>query len=154
MWYNDHPRLRRVNGLVYGPDVLFMQIVAQKQNAKLLLQEETSEDRHLRARRLTSLLINGKADVFTNIGLHNNTPRLGNKKLVNTFETDGFCARIPYPQSRFYFDFMFKPFDSPTWVSMIASMICCAESNSASILKREILEALLTPTITKIKITT
>jgi hypothetical protein len=32
-------------------------------------------------------------------------------KLVNTFETDGFCVMLPYPERKSFFNYVMKPYD-------------------------------------------
>lgn len=73
---------------------MISQIVAEKQNAQLLLSEEKSLDDHVKTKTFLSFLVNATADIFINTGTHINTPRLRDQKLINTFGTDGFCPKM------------------------------------------------------------
>lgn len=120
---DDEARLRVVDGITYGVDIAFMQIVAEKQNAQLSLSEVKSLD--VTKKTLVSFLVNATADIFINTGMVINTPRLRYQKLVNTFDMDGFCVMVPFPKLESYFDFMFKPFGIATWIIIVASLLLC-----------------------------
>jgi hypothetical protein len=45
-------------------------------------------------------------------------------RYVNTFETNGFCAILPYPERKSFFDYVMKPYDMWTWILIIASVTC------------------------------
>lgn len=45
---------------------------------------------------------------------------------VYTFETDAFCAILPYPERKSFFSFVMKPFDSWVWLLIGTSVTCLA----------------------------
>jgi energy-coupling factor transporter transmembrane protein EcfT len=45
-------------------------------------------------------------------------------KLINTYQTDGYCAIIRYPNHESFLNHMFQPFDDYFWIFFILSLIC------------------------------
>lgn len=69
IYFDSRPRLSVFEGSVFGIDVFFMKIVAEKQNAVLSLTEEKSLDKDGRTKTLLNFLVNASADVFINTGM-------------------------------------------------------------------------------------
>lgn len=109
---------------ILGPDSLFLQTVASKQNASI---EVAVLKDYTRTQDISDGLMNGTVDICLNTGVFiTNFKNTRVKSVVNTFDTDGFCAMIPYPEFTSSFDFILKPFDSTMWFWILASMICSA----------------------------
>lgn len=64
-------------------------------------------------------------DICLNTGTEYFTGITRISKLVNTFDTDGYCALVPFPEKRSIFNFIYKPFDWWTWILLTISMVCC-----------------------------
>ena len=112
------PRLKVMDRKAYGPDVDFIETVAKKQNGGVSIQ--------LTNNKMESLndIERGSADISLNTHVsYANSQALN---LIETFDTDGFCALVPLPGIKTYFDFIIKPFDLWTWIFIFLSMICCA----------------------------
>ena len=112
------PRLTVSNRQLLGPDVLFLKVWADKQNATIevvIVKEWTELDSAFRKRT---------ADILLNTHIIY-VPPWKKKTIVNTFDTDGFCAMVPLPEVRTFFDFAFKPFDFWTWMFILISFMCC-----------------------------
>ena len=101
-----------------GPDILFIKTVAEKQNASLSFKYiETTE-------KAFSALDSSDTDIIINTNVVMSS--LGVRKTsINTYDTDGFCAMVPMPESRFFFDFIIKPFDLWTWLFIVLTITCC-----------------------------
>ena len=111
-------RLTIINGKAYGPDVKFIGTVAKKQNGGAIFNVAKYYVESVNA------INNGSADISLNTHVsYANSQALN---LIETFDTDGFCALVPLPGIKTYFDFIIKPFDLWTWIFIFLSMICCA----------------------------
>lgn len=124
MLYIDPQRIQVTpkSGLI-GPDIMFLRTVAKKQNALInmrILKDFTN------SKEIATGLTIGSVDICLNTGLVLTASNKRDRKTVNTFDTDGFCAMIPYPEITSYFDFFFKPFDKTIWIWIVLSMICFA----------------------------
>lgn len=126
MFYEYKPRLTVIDGEVHGPEVEFMKVVAEKQNARLNFTHVASLDRFERRKQFAEALQSFTIDVFLNTDIVSSSNRNRLTKVVNTFETDGWCIILPHPDLITTFDFMFKPFDLPTWILIFVSMFICA----------------------------
>ena len=112
------PRLTLIKGQLFGPDVLFLQVWADKQNVTL-------ERFTIRKWSELELAFTQKtADILLNTHIFHDS-QTKKKTSINTFDTDGFCAMVPLPEVRTFFDFAFKPFDFWTWMFILISFMCC-----------------------------
>lgn len=112
------PRLRICNGTLFGPDVLMLRLFAEKFNVVL---------RNLPANNLPDMLNTmnmGAADLIVNNVMRVWAAR--RLKFITTFDTEGFCAIIPYPESKSDYDFLLKPFDVSIWIMLFITASCCA----------------------------
>ena len=112
-------RLTVLNGKVNGPDVNFIETVARKQNGGAIFYSIKNDF-------LDSInaINEGSVDIYLNTDLFFNNAH--DLNMIETFDTDGFCALVPLPGIKKYFDFIIKPFDLWTWIFIFLSMICCS----------------------------
>lgn len=105
-------------GILFGPDILFLETVVNKQNAGVRLMRVESF-------QVAALAINRKeVDMVLDTDLVEISPQTS-RSSINTFETDGFCAMVPMPEIRSYFDFILKPFDLWTWIFVFITITSC-----------------------------
>ena len=95
-----------------------METVAIKQKASL----EITINKDDIGKAVTDVVKKGVADIFLNTDIFIAAERPWHLKFVNTFETDGFCAIVPYSLNS-KFDFIYKPFDLWTWILFLISML-------------------------------
>ena len=112
------PRLTLIKGQLFGPDVLFLKVWADKRNATVeIARISNSEELSMEFSKKT-------ADILLNTDILH-TFLFKKRTSINTFDTDGFCAMVPLPEVRTFFDFAFKPFDFWTWMFILISFMCC-----------------------------
>lgn len=119
LFKNSLPQIFLFKGYVYGPNIRFLETVVAKQNATISARQtlDWSINDALNERTVDICLNSDMFVSFTNGQV---------RTTINTFETDGFCALVPLPGMKSYFDFITKPFDLWTWIFVLASMTCCA----------------------------
>lgn len=107
-------------GDVEGTMLNFMRTVAKHQNT-------TSHDVLVTKRKhhymIKNKIYSGKIDTSLSPVPHYAINNLGAMKMVNTFETDGFCAILPYPERKSFLSYAFKRYDTWTWILIAATVI-------------------------------
>lgn len=116
---NQKPRLIYKNGNFYGFDVFFMEIVAQKQNATLSFDYYNLKSPESRRKFFYDMMM-GKTDMNLNTM---NSRESKPFNLFNTFDVGGYCALIPIPPRNSLFNYIFKPYDTVSWIFMIVCLI-------------------------------
>lgn len=119
--FEDPPIVRQLNGITYAQDISFIKTLVDLQNARFRAIAFTVEEAE---GFFVKTLYQGSGDISLNKNVF--LPDEIHLKSVSTFETDGNCALIPYPERKSHFDFMFQPFDLSTWLLIVASMIGCS----------------------------
>lgn len=122
IFFQNFPRLFMINGWIHGPEFLFMENVANVQNAKLEVFKVTSNANSV----ISDSLNNRKVDICLNTDLYITSQKAHKIKYVITWDTDGFCAIVPHPEIERHFDFIYKPFDLWAWILIIIIMFCGA----------------------------
>lgn len=121
-FFSSPPRMVVVNGMGRSIDLVFIRTVAKKQNAEVNAKVMTKSQK----RSVSNLLSNeGPADIIANTAIHFVSNQYRFIKSVNTYETDGFCAIIPFAENRSFLNSLLDPFDFWTWVLILASLIGC-----------------------------
>ena len=110
------PRLKLLKGKAHGPDVEFIKTVAKHQKGGVNFHVTKTFAQSFNDITFNDILLN--THVFFKYAYDYN--------LVETYDTDGFCALVPLPGIKTYFDFITKPFDLWIWIFILLSMICCA----------------------------
>jgi hypothetical protein len=121
------PRLYFKNGKFYGFDVLFMEIVAKKQNASLYIGYVNYSDPNIYKQYVT-LMGTGKIDVSlsTISSAGTNTEMMKYYKNFNTYDVNGYCALVPIPPRDSFLKYLFVPYDTASWILMLVSLIALA----------------------------
>jgi hypothetical protein len=115
------PRIFRTpSGEVVGLDAMFIETVAQKQNATFsitLMDFSILED----TKKIRDELVKGKLDLFLN---SMELQIAGNKtNTFNTFEVNGYCAMVPLPPQHSFLLHIFDPYDWMSWLFMVLSLV-------------------------------
>ena len=111
-------------GIISGYDADLLRVICEHQNASftfLEIQQEKYE-----------MVLYGKAfrqvdldfSVTTSVRLISG--QVSSYDSVNLFETEGFCAIVPFPKRKSFFDQLLKPFDMWTWILIFLSISCSA----------------------------
>lgn len=117
--FNSPPRLRVKKQQIKSMELMFMNVVAEKMNARRTVSViEGSRDE-----KISEAFFTGAADVCLNTGMYSKSKKA---KIINTYDTDGFCVLVPIPAKNSQFDFIYKPFDLCSWIWILLSMTCCA----------------------------
>lgn len=105
-----------------GIDLTIMEIIAEKQNAQIVLQHvktDTLDWAQMYARRLG----------ISDMGLITSARMFGrdnNYNILNTYYEYAFCAAVPIPPRLSFLDFLLVPFDLATWLTFSALVAACA----------------------------
>ena len=114
---DDMPRLYVNNGFIIGLDFDTLSAIAEQQNSSINVKSRSEEGKifsqHPSSQELDLVLNSFQA-------IHNLEAFY---EQVNTFETDGYCALVPFPTRESLFDFVLKPFDFFTWILILFSII-------------------------------
>lgn len=119
IFYDEYPQIFTtfdgLDGFLYG----FINDVASRQNARLkfykISKNSKSGDNFIAA-------FNKKvADFALNVGVK--IKSYASMKMINTYQSDGFCAMLPYPRQKNFFDNVLSPFDLYSWLLIIFSML-------------------------------
>jgi hypothetical protein len=108
---------------VAGIGARFMETVAKHQNATI---DYDTSLRHtsvaVRTKKFIYKFNNNQMDLSLNTGMiiKENIP--GVIQHVNTFETDGFCVMLPYPERKSFFSYVMAPYDVWTWILIMTSL--------------------------------
>lgn len=126
MFYDQPPRIKSRNGIVYGPEAKFLSEIAEQRNAKIINYRLISSDPQKISEIVSRELRGFKIDVVINTGvLIDHGSQNLYWKTINTYDVDGYCAMLPYTHTRSHLDFLFKPFDTLTWIFVSVSMAVC-----------------------------
>lgn len=101
-----------INGISYN----FLKTVAFNQNASVGLKfvEKKTDEKNILSyfsREITDLSLN-TALVINKTGFQN----------VNTYEPNGYCILLPYPERKSFFHYVLTPFDLWTWILIMLSI--------------------------------
>lgn len=123
--YHQPPRLFNGITIIIGIDVIFMRVIAQKQNAKIqhkvIIVNPLTFDR-----TFMFLMQNNVVDFTLNTATEFTIGGQARLTEVNTYDENGYCAMIPNPPRTSFLEFILTPFDTPTWICMILSIgVCC-----------------------------
>lgn len=101
-----------------GTDVEIMKLIAQHQKASCKFYYINEDE--LTKQNFAAAINNPNIDLTIEISL-----RISSEihTFVEIYETDGFCAIVPLPKRKSFFDILFKPFDSWTWILIFATML-------------------------------
>lgn len=104
-----------------GVDLMILEIIADRQNLTIFQRELLDYPTHPIIERS---LNESSSDVslLTSVFLD---PDFGLKQ-INTNDENAYCALIPIPPPLTFLHFLLKPFDSWSWVVMMASIVACA----------------------------
>jgi hypothetical protein len=117
---NEFPYFYVINQKIKGMNWMLIREIARHQNAKIKLFYLGGQDKYAKLRtKLSQRQID--LTIFTHTKL---TEFDKSMERINIFATDGFCALLPYPQRKSFFDFVLKPFDLWTWICIIATVFC------------------------------
>lgn len=127
LYHNDYPKIYdkiHKNGkiAVDGRNAKFLQTVVKHQNAKVSWKFVNDDDRKLAIKEFVDNFNENKADLTLNTGIKFGKKNKNSLREVNTFETDGYCAMLPYPERKSFFSFFLKPFDVWTWIMIMVSV--------------------------------
>jgi hypothetical protein len=120
--YITSNRFVTIKGQIYSPELILLDIVANRQNAKIIrsiFSELTNE-------HFTNVLYGNTSDMIaytSSVSSRNYYPVI--KPLV-TFQRDGYCALIKNPPQRAFLNYIMKPFDYTTWSLMLLSTLAAA----------------------------
>lgn len=117
-------RLVYINGKFSGPDVSFIDVTSKLQNANYVIEhfDLAVAGTFIKIR---TALESGAVDLYLNTQHGGGTVRSQRAKLIQTFETNGFCALVPSPKRLSYLSYILTPFDYATWIFLFFSMIGC-----------------------------
>jgi hypothetical protein len=107
------------NGLT-GMAKFFIDTIAKHQNATVNYKRDSLEIN--KEIRLAKALTTQQADLNLNTNLMMFGKDADKFKLVNTYETDGFCVMLPYSTRKSFFEIIIKPFDLWTWILIMTSV--------------------------------
>ena len=126
--FRQKPRLYKLpNGEYHGNDIKFMKTIAEKQNAHFNITNYIKSSNqnivfqiynHDMSKRVVDMTINTAikiSDEYTSKIL----------KSVNTFDINGYCAFVPYPQRSSFIGQLFTPYDFYTWIVFIITIGIC-----------------------------
>jgi hypothetical protein len=120
--YSFYPTVFYNHNKYQGMGINFIEAVAKHQNASytnIFIMSMKAREKEFKA-----AFNNLKVDLSVNTGMKLDTKRPDLLKNVNTYETDGFCAMLPYPHRRSFFNYVMKPYDSWTWILIAATVMC------------------------------
>jgi hypothetical protein len=112
------PGLFKENGKIVGHNVLFLEIVAKQQKAKFKIFDFGDD-----IGRASKALLEGELDLSLNTMVGSLKPDTKIFKQVNTFDTNGYCAMVPIPIGKRFFNFFTEPFDTLSWGFMVVSLL-------------------------------
>lgn len=121
MYYSDPPRLIKARNFLAGVDIKLLQTFAHLKNGKLMFRNMGVKEKFF----LSEFLANGSADFCINTGIYYDQEIYKFTKKVQTYDVDGFCALVPFPQKVINVFLMFDPFDIQTWILIAVSKFCC-----------------------------
>lgn len=118
----EYPIMFIKNKKIKGTGMDFMRAVAKHQNA-------TSSNGFIkpgpgREKILANAFNKMQIDLSLNNGITLSGENAEKMKFVNTFETDGYCAMLPFGARRSFFSYVLKPFDDWTWILIMTAMTC------------------------------
>lgn len=88
--------IKSSQGKVHSLETNLMETIARKQNAKLKITQQLVTVENIST--ISSNLSQGQVDMLLNFGCLHGFEKFNQKvELVNTFETNGYCALIPIP---------------------------------------------------------
>lgn len=105
-----------------GMSLIFIKTVTQHQNATAVLVCDSKIKG--RDARLMNALKTKTTDLILNTHSLIEGKDANKFKLINTYETDGFCVMLPFPPRKSVFDFIMKPFDLWTWILIMLTVTC------------------------------
>lgn len=112
--FDQYPRLNAIKGKLFGSDKLFLEIVAEMQNATFMIEKLAFLDQ-----KSIRNMMEGRTDLLLNTrhtGQSNNNREI--YKTVNTYDENGWCSLIPFPHRKSYLTIILTPFDVYIWVSL------------------------------------
>lgn len=116
--YEDYPRFFVQNNQVFGTDIYFLKTIARQQNAGISVKIIELDVKA--SKTIASAMNSASFDVLINTGVHASLEQFD---VINTFDSDGFCALIPFPERKSIFGMFIKPFDSLTWIFIFITVI-------------------------------
>lgn len=121
IFFNQYPMIFNSNLLktYTGIGYHFMETVAKKQNASVAYRQMKTSNRDLVNQQIKRLFNSRQVDLLLNTGLFEQS-NANAIAYVNTFETDGFCAILPYPKRKSFLSYFIEPFDLWTWIVIMA----------------------------------
>ena len=114
-------RLVQMDNKFLLPETLFLETIAEKQNAKY-----DSNFSHIRGYdNFEDAVRDGRTDMVLNLGtLSNFLDKQGTYKAVNTYETNGYCTLAPIqPDHETFLKFIVKPFNNYVWYLLTLAII-------------------------------
>ena len=126
--FRQLPRLNKLpNGEYRGIDFKFIQTVAEKQNAqfKITIYLKTTDETEF-LNSFNRALMKQHVDLTITTAVKSSEEyTLKVLKSVNTFDINGYCAIVPYPQRSSFLGQMLKPYDFYTWIVFIITIGIC-----------------------------
>jgi hypothetical protein len=110
----------------FGYRKTFMDLVTHYRNATAKYHYITRRKNANTLKTFDNALKNRIVDLSLNGGYFSRGYQRSYIKYVNTFEIDGFCAILPYPERKSFFAYIVKPFDLWTWILILMSAACFA----------------------------
>ena len=126
--FPQRPRLYKLpNGEYHGIDIMFMKTVAEKQNANFNITKYIEIPNKARFKKIYNLeMTRQTVDMTINTAVTSlNEYTLKIFKMINTFDVNGFCALVPYPQRTSFLGQMLTPYDFYTWIMFIITIGIC-----------------------------
>lgn len=111
----QYPVVFLKNGTISGTNFEFIQTIAKHQNAEVYWEVLVN---HQSYSKIVSMLSNRQVDLSLNTVVSFTVEAANVFKTFNTFESDGACIMLPYPDKKTFFTFMMKPFDLWTWIAI------------------------------------
>jgi hypothetical protein len=95
--------------------------VGVHQNGKIVQKFIAQEKTHNKVLRM---LNNREIDLSLNTAVSFKSKPANAIKAINTFQTDGYCTMLPYPERKSFFSYVMKPYDTWSLTMIAVSMIC------------------------------
>jgi hypothetical protein len=116
---NEYPNIyMKRDHRIFGINYNMLIAIFKHQNASMKIYFEAHESKEGLFLRLMALK---KFDLVLKTKYY---LREKETKNINTFQTNGLCAILPYPRRRSFFALVLKPFEVWTWLGIAGSAFC------------------------------
>ena len=120
---NQLPRLLIVRDELVGVEMMVLETILRKQNAKVCMVKTMLNYKFTELMESLRLMETGEIDFSPNTFYDDSTSSLRYfERKINTYDENGYCALIPIPPRLSLLSFLLAPYDVTSWILLFLSL--------------------------------